>query len=250
MTNFAPKTQPSSGTLILYNRTVTRKYKNDGYKWVKRRNSKKVREDHVKLRINKINRVSGFYVHCIDNPTFHRRVYRLLNEDQIEDTKTKNKQRQSLVLVHYLDTDDSPKEMLPLTNDKGNPQSPQNRPQPLIQIHSVSPVIVPLIVESRREISYKRRKCNFPLSTKLFDTTLNEKQEQNLPIPVVISKNMISSEDSNFDSWTRPIEEETRMIPFDLFSSKFDPEIEKETVADIVMYFKKHQALMNEESRP
>jgi len=214
---------------------------------VKRRNSKKVREDHVKLRINKVNRVSGSYVHSIDNPTFHRRVYRLLNKDQIEDTKTKNKQRQSLVLVHYLNTNDSPKGTLPLADDKRNPYSSQNRPQPLPQILSFSP-IVPLIVDSSQETSCKHQKNNFPLSTKLFNTTLKEEYEQKSHVPIISSNNVIFSEDSNFDNCTRPIEEETRMIPPDLFSSKFDPEIEHEIAADIVMYFKKHQELMSDKN--
>jgi len=108
-----PKRQPPSGTLILYNRVVTRRYKDDGYRWVKKRNSNKVREDHVKLRIDGVNRVSGSYVHCMDNLNFHRRAYHLLDDSAPEEPQmasipenatVKNKPTQSLVLVHYLDT--------------------------------------------------------------------------------------------------------------------------------------------------
>ena len=54
-----PTSPPPSGTLLLYNRSVTRNYKDDGYKWIKKRNSHKVREDHVKLRVSGKFRVSG-----------------------------------------------------------------------------------------------------------------------------------------------------------------------------------------------
>lgn len=54
-----PTNPPPSGTLLLYNRSTTRNYKDDGYKWIKKRNSHKVREDHVKLRVGGKYRVSG-----------------------------------------------------------------------------------------------------------------------------------------------------------------------------------------------
>lgn len=54
-----PSSPPPSGTILLYNRSVTRNYKDDGYIWIKKRNSHKVREDHVKLRVAGKFRVSG-----------------------------------------------------------------------------------------------------------------------------------------------------------------------------------------------
>lgn len=95
---------PPSGTLILYDRCATRRYKDDGYSWVKKRNSNKVREDHVKLRINGVKKVYGSYVHCIDNPTFHRRAYHLIDGPSPAAAMLNDKPIQSLVLVHYLDT--------------------------------------------------------------------------------------------------------------------------------------------------
>lgn len=102
----SPQEPPPSGSLILYDRAVTRRYKDDGYRWVKKRNSKKVREDHVKLRIGGVKKVYGSYVHCMDNPNFHRRAYHLIDVDlDGEPTKTKDKKNtQNLILVHYLDT--------------------------------------------------------------------------------------------------------------------------------------------------
>jgi len=98
--------RPSSGTLILYDRMITRRYKDDGYRWVKKRNSNKVREDHVKLRVNGVNRVSSSYVHCMDNSSFHRRAYHLLldeNESSNELGDVNRLPKRSLVLVHYLE---------------------------------------------------------------------------------------------------------------------------------------------------
>jgi hypothetical protein len=105
-----PSTPPPSGTLLLYDRSITRNYKDDGHQWIKKRNSHKVREDHVKLRVGGKFRVSGCYVHSNNMPSFHRRAYHLLCPDTGTalypvTSASKNKNRiPSLVLVHYLDT--------------------------------------------------------------------------------------------------------------------------------------------------
>ena len=76
-----PPYPPPSGTMILYDRAQTRNYKDDGYDWIKKRNSPKVREDHVKLRVGGRYRVAGCYVHSSTNDTFHRRTYHLLDPE-------------------------------------------------------------------------------------------------------------------------------------------------------------------------
>jgi len=108
--------QPHSGELFLFDRSITRKYKCDGYEWIKKRNSKKVREDHVKLMLNGRHRIAGVYSHCSNPRTLHRRAYRLLdpenkntmpmaNDSKENDEKTKKngKKPSVLILVHYLD---------------------------------------------------------------------------------------------------------------------------------------------------
>lgn len=112
-----PSSPPPSGSLILYNRKLTRNYKNDGYNWIRKRNSTKVREDHVKLRLNGKDRVAGCYVHCVDTPSMHRRAYHLLEPSSNttkggEDSSTNSsnspktwKTCPNFVLVHYLDTE-------------------------------------------------------------------------------------------------------------------------------------------------
>lgn len=110
ITRHPPETSPPSGTLILYNRSFTRNYKEDHYSWIKKRNSTKVREDHVKLRLGGKYRVAGCYVHCVTIASMHRRAYHLLhtNEDGSAPTPPAGngmlKSPTSLVLVHYLDT--------------------------------------------------------------------------------------------------------------------------------------------------
>eukprot|EP00591_Stephanopyxis_turris_P011656 CAMPEP_0195508136 /NCGR_PEP_ID=MMETSP0794_2-20130614/1425_1 /TAXON_ID=515487 /ORGANISM="Stephanopyxis turris, Strain CCMP 815" /LENGTH=1245 /DNA_ID=CAMNT_0040635023 /DNA_START=59 /DNA_END=3796 /DNA_ORIENTATION=- len=115
-----PNSPPPSGTLLLYDRNLTRNYKDDRYCWKKKRNSTKVREDHVKLRVDGQFRVAGCYVHCSDTPTMHRRAYRLLDPTSGATLSSvspspetgsggngdgsSSSHRQSLVLVHYLDT--------------------------------------------------------------------------------------------------------------------------------------------------
>lgn len=101
-----PPDPPPSGTLLLYDRNSTRHYKTDGYEWIKKRNTSKVREDHVKLRVNGEFRVAGFYAHCQTSRTIHRRSYHLLDP---ETGMTKSplyytSYSSSLVLLHYLNT--------------------------------------------------------------------------------------------------------------------------------------------------
>eukprot|EP00586_Coscinodiscus_wailesii_P003545 CAMPEP_0172489454 /NCGR_PEP_ID=MMETSP1066-20121228/19467_1 /TAXON_ID=671091 /ORGANISM="Coscinodiscus wailesii, Strain CCMP2513" /LENGTH=346 /DNA_ID=CAMNT_0013257333 /DNA_START=83 /DNA_END=1120 /DNA_ORIENTATION=+ len=97
---------PKSGTVLLFDRSATRNYKTDGHRWVKKRNSLKVREDHVKLRRNGRNRISGFYAHSEDVKTLHRRCYHLLDMDSGATAFPPGKggDSPSLVLVHYFDT--------------------------------------------------------------------------------------------------------------------------------------------------
>jgi len=325
ITYLSPKAQPPSGAVILYDRTVARKYKQDGYRWVKKRNSKNVREDHVKLRINGVERVAGAYVHCVDNRNFHRRTYHLL---------TKNKQRQNLVLVHYLDTYVSPYRLKAFfqTCDEKNPQGPLNRPQPLPEFSSVSPVTIHQITpekiigtllqdsgtnrymnnggderltsndhsilhceqnfvvgRSRHDLNYpkqyptdqgfveakkliftnspdksqlhgasnhsieptnpfKRCRCDSPLSIQLFKKTFKEELEQT-PLIHVISSNDVRFPEKEFrlDYCASTIEEETRKLSPDILTFEFDPKIEQEIVADIIMHFNEDQTLENNE---
>merc|ERR1712008_648020 len=108
-----PSDPPASGTLLLFDRNIS--YKKDGHNYVKKRNTQKVREDHVKLMVNGKRLVAGSYVHSTACDTFHRRAYRLLDPNTgVTKTPVQKKSEadsdgegnmiQSLVLLHYLDT--------------------------------------------------------------------------------------------------------------------------------------------------
>ncbi|GMI15271.1 hypothetical protein TrLO_g7839 [Triparma laevis f. longispina] len=122
-----PPSAPASGALFVYDRSQTRNYKDDQISWVRKKNSHKVREDHVKLRIDGFNRISGCYVHSATKGTMHRRTYHLLPNEE-ENLALEEVRRESglaekakngvvnravmkdgtnffLVLVHYLDTE-------------------------------------------------------------------------------------------------------------------------------------------------
>ena len=98
-----PKDPPRSGSLFLYDRSITKDYKQDGHSWIRKQKNNKVREDHVKLRYDGNFRVSGAYVHDANNTTLHRRSYHLI-ENGLNVRKQQDEGKQSLVLVHYLDT--------------------------------------------------------------------------------------------------------------------------------------------------
>jgi len=127
ITGNPPSSPPQSGSLFLYDRSLTRNYKDDQHTWIKKRNSPKVREDHVKLRVDGKFRVAGCYVHCANTSTMHRRAYHLLDPSASENINggtagdgsplpeppkilnpnpfsSTSKAISSLVLVHYLDT--------------------------------------------------------------------------------------------------------------------------------------------------
>eukprot|EP00586_Coscinodiscus_wailesii_P022987 CAMPEP_0172501158 /NCGR_PEP_ID=MMETSP1066-20121228/146734_1 /TAXON_ID=671091 /ORGANISM="Coscinodiscus wailesii, Strain CCMP2513" /LENGTH=402 /DNA_ID=CAMNT_0013275789 /DNA_START=102 /DNA_END=1310 /DNA_ORIENTATION=- len=111
-----PHCRPASGTLLLFDRNVTVNYKEDGYHWIKKRNSLKVREDHVKLRVKGVYKVAGIYCHSSNPVSLHRRAYHLLDPvtgitkvPVVKRTGGEDRERNvnttpSLVLVHYLDT--------------------------------------------------------------------------------------------------------------------------------------------------
>ncbi|KAG5178670.1 hypothetical protein JKP88DRAFT_329414 [Tribonema minus] len=82
---------PESGALLLCATKDVSALRQDGIEWVKRPNTKKVREDHVSLKLNGAVAVRGSYTHAVHPPTLHRRRYTLGETDA------------GVTLVHYLD---------------------------------------------------------------------------------------------------------------------------------------------------
>ncbi|KAJ1350164.1 CG-1 domain [Parelaphostrongylus tenuis] len=84
--------RPQTGTQYMFCRFDGNWFKIDGYEWKKRREGKLIREDHMKLKVNKQEILSANYAHSSVVPTFHRRVYWLTNNPEY-------------ALVHYLNTE-------------------------------------------------------------------------------------------------------------------------------------------------
>ncbi|VDM38060.1 unnamed protein product [Toxocara canis] len=83
------RTFPPSTSQKLFKRLDGLHFKQDGYEWKRRKEGKLIREDHVKLKVQKLETIAGSYVHSAIVPSFHRRTYWLFDQPEI-------------VLVHYL----------------------------------------------------------------------------------------------------------------------------------------------------
>eukprot|EP00586_Coscinodiscus_wailesii_P000956 CAMPEP_0172480192 /NCGR_PEP_ID=MMETSP1066-20121228/5226_1 /TAXON_ID=671091 /ORGANISM="Coscinodiscus wailesii, Strain CCMP2513" /LENGTH=350 /DNA_ID=CAMNT_0013241313 /DNA_START=79 /DNA_END=1128 /DNA_ORIENTATION=+ len=166
---------PKSGTILLFDRTIIRNYKTDGHRWVKRRNSTKVREDHVKLRTNGRNRIAGFYAHSEDVVTLHRRSYNLLSPDSAAASSRSVKEGTDLVLVHYLDTANDPERIISPDCDLGmkrkravsvEPDTCRSKIKPSGEVYSsgVTPVVGRLYGECSVLTSLRNRLSLFRLA--------------------------------------------------------------------------------------
>ncbi|KAK0140783.1 Calmodulin-binding transcription activator 1 [Merluccius polli] len=56
--SYTLKTRPANGSIILYNRKKV-KYRKDGYCWKKRKDGKTTREDHMKLKVQGIEKLAS-----------------------------------------------------------------------------------------------------------------------------------------------------------------------------------------------
>ena len=115
--------RPPNGTVLLVNRKAT-KYKNDGYCWKMRKDSKvSVREDTMRLKIHSFEIVKCLCAHYSLVPTFHRRSYWLFVSPDV-------------VLVHYLNViNDQPNICVKSVMETSSPLSySYSAPPPLITL--------------------------------------------------------------------------------------------------------------------
>ncbi|CAI4222235.1 unnamed protein product [Auanema sp. JU1783] len=96
---------PRTGSQQLFLRYDGIWFKSDKFEWKKRREGRIVREDHMKLKVNKQEVISANYAHSAIVPTFHRRIYWLTSDP-------------SYVLVHYLNVCDEKYNDIPETAEK------------------------------------------------------------------------------------------------------------------------------------
>ncbi|TYJ15504.1 hypothetical protein E1A91_A10G188100v1 [Gossypium mustelinum] len=88
-----PVNLPQSGTIVLFDRKMLRNFRKDGHNWKKKKDGKTVKEAHEHLKVGNEERIHVYYAHGLDNPTFVRRCYWLLD-----------KTLENIVLVHYRET--------------------------------------------------------------------------------------------------------------------------------------------------
>ncbi|KAG0503297.1 hypothetical protein HPP92_003369 [Vanilla planifolia] len=84
---------PTNGRVVLFDRTMLRNFRKDGYSWKKKKDGKTVQEAHEKLKIGNEERIHVYYARGEDDPNFYRRCYWLLD-----------KKLERIVLVHYRHT--------------------------------------------------------------------------------------------------------------------------------------------------
>ena len=71
--------RPPSGSIVFYNKSVTRNFRQDGYDYVKKKDGKQVQESHVKLKIDDRPKVACYYARRADDELFQRRIYWLID---------------------------------------------------------------------------------------------------------------------------------------------------------------------------
>uniref|UniRef100_A0A7S4PPF5 CG-1 domain-containing protein n=2 Tax=Guillardia theta TaxID=55529 RepID=A0A7S4PPF5_GUITH len=94
---------PSSGLLVLYDKNIVKRFRRDEHDWKKKKDGKAVREDHEKLKIDGVERLTCCYAHSKEIPTFHRRIYWLLPQQDAKAAGSSPFEEGRQVLVHYLD---------------------------------------------------------------------------------------------------------------------------------------------------
>uniref|UniRef100_A0ACD5UTV8 Uncharacterized protein n=1 Tax=Avena sativa TaxID=4498 RepID=A0ACD5UTV8_AVESA len=71
---------------------ILRYFRKDGHIWRKKKDGKRVKEAHEKLKVGSVDVLHCYYAHGEENENFQRRTYRLLEEGFM-----------NIVLLHYLD---------------------------------------------------------------------------------------------------------------------------------------------------
>lgn len=70
----SPPSLPPTGAIFLFDRRSCKHFRRDGHNWLTRKSGGRVREDHVKLRVNGHQRVAAAHAHSSDVAAFHRRT--------------------------------------------------------------------------------------------------------------------------------------------------------------------------------
>lgn len=85
-----------AGSLFFINKENLKKFKNDGYIYQKTNDGKRIREDHITLKIKNISVLNYYISQSINKPIMNRRIYKLANSQNLE----------QFYLFHYLENID------------------------------------------------------------------------------------------------------------------------------------------------
>ncbi|KAF5177856.1 Calmodulin-binding transcription activator [Thalictrum thalictroides] len=85
-----PPQKPPSGSLLLFNKRVTRFFRKDGHNWRKKKAGRTVREGHERLKVGNVEALNCYYAHGEQNSNFQRRSFWMLDLAY-----------EHIVLVHY-----------------------------------------------------------------------------------------------------------------------------------------------------
>ena len=128
----SPPVRPVPGSLIVYDRTFTKRWRSDGYSW-------KGSDRHVELKVDGKPVINCCYAHSSEYIDLHRRSYWLLDENNPTQGKLSNVNEHSIVgryvMVHYLDNcqtrkRSSSKDMTVSRATNNNSLTNNNRPPP------------------------------------------------------------------------------------------------------------------------
>lgn len=85
-----------AGSLFFIYKENLKKFKNDGYIYQKTNDGKRIREDHITLKIKNISVLNYYISQSINKPIMNRRIYKLANSQNLE----------QFYLFHYLENID------------------------------------------------------------------------------------------------------------------------------------------------
>ncbi|TYI07107.1 hypothetical protein ES332_A10G204100v1 [Gossypium tomentosum] len=179
-----PVNLPQSGTIVLFDRKMLRNFRKDGHNWKKKKDGKTVKEAHEHLKVGNEERIHVYYAHGLDNPTFVRRCYWLLD-----------KALENIVLVHYRET----KEL------QGSPATPVNSNSCLTTDQS-TPLLVMEDFDSGAANAYYEDLCDsIKANHEMTLHEINTLEWDELLVTNDSNDSAVSSGDMNacFDQWNQ-----------------------------------------------
>ncbi|TYI07108.1 hypothetical protein ES332_A10G204100v1 [Gossypium tomentosum] len=177
-----PVNLPQSGTIVLFDRKMLRNFRKDGHNWKKKKDGKTVKEAHEHLKVGNEERIHVYYAHGLDNPTFVRRCYWLLD-----------KALENIVLVHYRET------------KEGSPATPVNSNSCLTTDQS-TPLLVMEDFDSGAANAYYEDLCDsIKANHEMTLHEINTLEWDELLVTNDSNDSAVSSGDMNacFDQWNQ-----------------------------------------------